>query len=306
LAIIRKLIDRLGGVVEVWSEIGVGTKVKVSLPFGIVDPVSEGEVVEELFEFSGLTILVVDDDTVGLKLLKLLLESKGARVIDFGGGLSWRENFKEQHLDAAILDIQMPEVSGLDVLLALRSNPKYKRLPILAMTANVFANEEFALGKQGFDGVILKPFDEKYLFSEIDKAFGINRVSKKDPKPTDIHSLDRSGLFDLNDIRRFCMGDEQMAQEVIQDLVQSIAIDLDSLQKASMTAQYLGIKETCHQLGSRLAQIKAPCFGKAREIELALGQGRFDGAKEKIEDLIPDLERLLYSLRKQSTQEVIR
>lgn len=296
LAIIRKLIDRLGGTVDVWSEIGVGTKVTVKLPFEVVDPVEKELSQEVNYDLSGLNVLVVDDDTVGLKLMRLLLESAGATVIDFAGGLSWRENFKQVPLDLAILDIQMPEVSGLDVLKALKSNKKYKKLPVLAMTANVFANEKNSLGEQGFDGVVLKPFDEKSLFREIDKQLIINKKITISDRSIGENAADRTQFFDLKDIRKFCLGDEQLMQEVIHDLVQNTTTDLDALREALATSDYSKIREICHQLASRLAQIKAPFSGEVREIELAISENRIEGVGRKLKKIFPDLEHLLAQL----------
>nr|WP_255777910.1 ATP-binding protein [Mariniradius sediminis] len=296
LAIIRKLIDRLGGTVDVWSEIGVGTTVTVKLPFEVVDPVEKEFSQEVNYDLSGLNVLVVDDDTVGLRLMRLLLESAGATVLDFAGGLSWRENFKQVPLDLAILDIQMPEVSGLDVLKALKSNKKYKKLPVLAMTANVFANEKNSLGEQGFDGVVLKPFDEKSLFREIDKQLIINKKITISDRSFKENAADKTQFFDLKDIRKFCLGDEQLMQEVIHDLIQNTTTDLDTLREALATADYSKIREICHQLASRLAQIKAPFSGDIREIELAISENRIEGLDRKLEEIFPGIEHLIAQL----------
>jgi CheY-like chemotaxis protein len=268
----------------------------VKLPFEVVDPVEKELSQEVNYDLSGLNVLVVDDDTVGLKLMRLLLESAGATVIDFAGGLSWRENFKQVPLDLAILDIQMPEVSGLDVLKALKSNKKYKKLPVLAMTANVFANEKNSLGKQGFDGVVLKPFDEKSLFREIDKQLIINKKITISDRSIGESAADKTKFFDLKDIRKFCLGDEQLMQEVIHDLVQNTITDLDALREALATSDYSKIREICHQLASRLAQIKAPFSGEVREIELAISENRIEGLGRKLKKIFPDLEHLLAQL----------
>jgi signal transduction histidine kinase/FixJ family two-component response regulator len=306
LAIIRKLIDRLGGNVDVWSEVGVGTKVTVKLPFQVVDPVEKELSQEVNYDLSALNVLVVDDDTVGLRLMRLLLESAGATVLDFAGGLSWRENFKQVPLDLAILDIQMPEVSGLDVLKALKSNKKYKKLPVLAMTANVFANEDNTLSKQGFDGVVLKPFDEKSLFREIDKQLIINKKITISDRSFEESVADKTQFFDLKDIRKFCLGDEQLMQEVIHDLIQNTTADLDMLREALATADYSKIREICHQLASRLAQIKAPFSVEVREIELAISENRIEGLDRNLKEIFPDMEHLLAQLHVKYPEAIVK
>lgn len=299
LAIIRKLIDRLEGRIDVWSEEGVGTKMSVFLPFKVVDPVQvETHVMAfENHDLSGLRIMVVDDDRVGLRLVKLLLEAHGAEVLDYPGGMAWKSNFQNEPLDIALLDIQMPEVSGLDVLKSLRSKNKYGDIPVIAMTANVFADEENALVCQGFDGLVLKPFDEKILVNEITRLLGLEaRISPEDAEMP-VENFKTGSAFDLSDIWRFCMDDEQVFQEIVQDIIHTTLEDLDRMGDSLEVADYATIREITHRLASRLAQIKVPFAGEAKEIEQSIKIALTVGLDEKIRALIPKARTVLEQLQ---------
>ena len=72
-------------------------------------------------------------------------------------------NFVEEDFDLVLLDIQMPEIDGYQVFKALRSREKYRQVPIVAMTANVFTKDRESMINEGFNGVLLKPFNEAEL-----------------------------------------------------------------------------------------------------------------------------------------------
>lgn len=92
------------------------------------------------------------------------------------------------------------------------------------------------------------------------------------------------------------MGDEQLVHEVMQDLIHSITADLHFLQLATASADFARIREICHQLGSRLAQIKVPFYTEVREIELAVKESRIEGLTGEIEAVFPKMENLLTEL----------
>jgi signal transduction histidine kinase/FixJ family two-component response regulator len=170
LAIVKKLVELQKGKVKLESKEGKGTKVNINIPAEVVLPtVQNAPAADQSYSIEGLHILVIDDDPIGLKFARLLLTSKGAKVSTYNGGVDFRDNFKGGDFDLALLDIQMPEVSGYQALKLLRQKEQYKKLPAFAITANVFAKEKEKLEEVGFDGLILKPFKEKDLFVQIAK-----------------------------------------------------------------------------------------------------------------------------------------
>src|SRR5690606_2944720 len=134
--------------------------------------------------------------------------------------------------DLALLDIQMPEISGYQVLQILRKMPEYKKLPTLAITANVFAKEKDKLEEVGFDGLVLKPFKEKDLMVQIAKVMKIHPMATQTSQKENV-SPDSGNQqpYDLGEIRRFCMDDQDMLEEVMADFyaetVQNL-IDMNS------------------------------------------------------------------------------
>lgn len=131
---------------------------------------------------------------------------------------------------------------------------------------------------------------------EIDKRLIINKKTTISDRSFEESTADKTQFFDLKDIRKFCLGDEQLMQEVIHDLIQNTTTDMDTLREALAKPDYSKIREICHQLASRFAQIKAPFSGEVREIELAISENRIEGLDRKLEEIFPDIEHLIAQL----------
>jgi len=286
LAIVKRLVNLQHGEIKVESEVGKGTKISLEIPTQFVAPVLKTDQEDTKFTFSlkGLNILVVDDDTIGLKFIRLLLESLGANVFTYLGGVGFRDNFKIRPLDLAILDIQMPEVSGFRVKEMLREIPAYHQLPVLAMTANVFVKEKNKLLEEGFD-LLLKPFTESQILKKIGFLLHLTKIPVQQVEK--LRNQD-SNPYDLEDLKKFCMGDEDLLLEVMTDLVSTTAANLRELEVAMEEKNYSIVREITHQLSSRLGQVKVPSGQKAREIEISIKNHKLDGVDEILKDFISE------------------
>jgi signal transduction histidine kinase/DNA-binding response OmpR family regulator len=297
LAIVKKLVDLQKGTITVSSEEQVGTSVQVILPVSLVDPLEEEvESGSELtYSVQGLEVLVVDDDPINLKLIELLLESKGARVSSFLGGAAFQGSFKTRNYDVALLDIQMPQVSGMEVLDQLRRMEGLTALPVIAMTANVFANERNAILEAGFDAILLKPFNEDALIRKIGEILNlreeVNQKQLTEQKPI------LSKPYDLTDLKGFCMGDEELLTEIVTDLIQATENDLVLLSNAADRADFLKIREITHQLSSRMGQIRVEEGKLAKTIEVDIKNGQTSQVIEATYILIEKLSLVMQEIQ---------
>mgnify|MGYP001627221080 CR=1 FL=1 len=296
LAIVKKLVDLQKGNVLVESKENQGTKVRIELPISSVAPNElvddESKVIE--FSMQGLKVLVVDDDPINLKLIQLLLESKGSRVAAYQGGAAFKASFPSEYFDLVLLDIQMPQVSGIEVLGMLRANDLYADIPVVAMTANVFANERNALMEAGFDTVLLKPFNEEGLVSLIGELLGLRPIKRNTPHTPQSQELKK---YDLTDLKGFCMGDEELLSEIVSDLIETTGFNLEELSTAVTESDFAKIREITHQLSSRMAQIKVSEGAKAKEIEVLIKEGQLEKVLDKTNLLIQNLQVVLAGLK---------
>lgn len=225
LAIVQRLVTLMEGELNAESVPGIGTTMRIVIPMELtsVQIVPEIPAEGKFIDLSGLNILVIDDDRVGLKYLETVLRYFGANVISFPGGRFFRDDFEPIALDLAMIDMQMPEFSGFDVAKSIRNFPKFKKLPLLAMTANVFVEEKERLVAEGFDELILKPFQEKKLISVLGNFFPERlKVAVQELDQVEI----TAEVVNLSDLDKFCMGDQELLADIIRDLIRETETDL--------------------------------------------------------------------------------
>ncbi len=298
LSIVKRLVELQEGNISVESQIQVGTTITIQIPCQLAAPLNTEKVVNKVwYSLKGVKILLIDDDPIGIKFAKLLLESNGAEVVTYLGGLAYTENFEEQHFDMAILDIQMPQVSGYQVLRMLKSNPKYEQMPTMAITANVFAEDREKLSDAGFDAMVLKPFNEDELIPKIGELLGLKAYSDVAVESPVVHKTTKVNDavldFDVSDLKGFCMGDEAMLYELLQDFYEETTSNLLEVERSLEKGDFTRIMEIAHQLSSRLGQLKFSCAHLAKNIELDIKTGKMERIEEKTMTMMQETKLIL-------------
>lgn len=120
-----------------------------------------------------LKILLVEDNVVNQKLALLLLKKRGHSVVVANNGLEAVEKHKSGDFDLILMDVQMPEMDGLDATRTIRKYEQFtgKHIPIIAMTAHAFKKDEEICLKAGMDAYVSKPISKSLLFETIRKLF---------------------------------------------------------------------------------------------------------------------------------------
>lgn len=181
LAITKNIINLMGGTITVSSELNKGSTFTVELEFPVADGeelalnASDGDFSGESFTLSGLHILAAEDNELNAEILTELLEMEGAacRICEDGRKMVDEfEHSKPGTYDLLLMDIQMPNMNGYEATKAIRSgtHPEAKTIPIVAMTANAFAEDVLDALQSGMDEHIAKPVDMAVLKKTISKV----------------------------------------------------------------------------------------------------------------------------------------
>ena len=178
LAIVKNIVDYKGGTISVTSRQGEGTTFTVTLPLHF-DTAAEHPVEKPThtfgsadFDFSGKSLLLAEDHPINQKVAELILEKTGAAVTIVENGLQCTELFTgsaKGSFDAILMDIQMPIMNGYEAAQAIRSSthPQSATIPIIAMTANAFAEDIKNALSAGMNAHIAKPIDPQKLYETL-------------------------------------------------------------------------------------------------------------------------------------------
>ena len=177
LPIVKSLVDLMGGTIEVSSEVAVGTKTIIILPFLVSEEECKDAVQEQqestklLALLMGKRILLAEDNELNAEIAITILEEEGLKVEWAEDGIKCLEMLKkvpEDYYDMILIDIQMPNMDGYRTTEEIRSLPdKRAQIPIVAMTANVFDEDKKKAYEAGMNGYIAKPIDTKAIFSTL-------------------------------------------------------------------------------------------------------------------------------------------
>ncbi len=119
---------------------------------------------------SGARVLVVDDNPAGLELVREGLSQFVSSIIEASDGREALEKIRESKPDLVLLDIQMPEMDGYQVLREIRSDPALKNLRVVALTAFAMQGDRERALEAGFDDYITKPVNVAKLKAQLEAA----------------------------------------------------------------------------------------------------------------------------------------
>ena len=179
LPIVKALVDRMHGTIDVQSKIGCGTTMTVTLPLPLA---SEEQVrayqqpVEEQLpaDLKGRRILLAEDNDLNAEIAMTLLQENGLEVERAADGLlcvAALQNHPADYYDAILMDIQMPHMNGYQATQTIRSLRDLRRnIPIIAMTANAFDEDRQKALEVGMNQHLAKPIDLDALFETLERV----------------------------------------------------------------------------------------------------------------------------------------
>ncbi|MEW6400446.1 MAG: response regulator [Chloroflexota bacterium] len=115
------------------------------------------------------TILYVEDNPDNRNLVRRVLVAEGYTVLEAGNASQALEKLQEGSTDLILMDINMPDMDGYTLTAKIKGMPKYARIPIVAVTANVMRGDREKSLEAGCDGYIQKPIDIDTLAQQIER-----------------------------------------------------------------------------------------------------------------------------------------
>ncbi|MFM2047997.1 MAG: hypothetical protein RI955_543 [Bacteroidota bacterium] len=168
LTLCTKLVEMMGSRLQVKTEVGVGSNFYFTLKFPLataIDKSEENRLKTASGTLEGLKILVAEDHEINCFVLKQFFKQWKVEAVYAENGKLALECLEKEKFDLILMDLQMPIMDGFEAVQHIRNRPdnKYKKLPIIALTANAAKETRDHVLKNGFDLFISKPFDPTNL-----------------------------------------------------------------------------------------------------------------------------------------------
>lgn len=158
LHIVSSLAERLGGCAQIESRSGNGVEAEVRFPSSVAAEGTARPTLEPAVDLAGLRVLLAEDNPTNRMVAFQMLRALHATVVVCGDGVEALEHFEAEPVDLVVVDIEMPRLSGLDVIRAIRARTDERaHVPIVALTAYAMREHRERIAAAGANGLISKP-----------------------------------------------------------------------------------------------------------------------------------------------------
>ena len=261
LAISRELVTTMGGQIGVESQLEVGSTFWFELPLQPVEVelAAESLPVETSAEtdFSGLRVLVVDDDKVNRVVVTHHLEQMGCQIEEAANGQKAIDIFRPDRYDLILMDLHMPQMDGYEasrqIRLAEQAVGNVARIPIVALTASESEEAKERCWQVGMDGYLSKPFQIDNLIAEIERLRpDFQPVEERQTLVDQVLTteLESVSLFEPDNL--IDIGDPDFLREMVDLAIETTELRLSELRAAIEAEDWLQTGEVSHQLKGAL------------------------------------------------------
>ncbi len=180
LSIVKKLVDTMNGSIRIESELGVGSKFIWTQNFSIDKDYKESAqetAALKIMDLHGKRVLAAEDNALNAEILQFMLEEEGLEVVITSNGLETVNEFAKSsqgYYDFILMDIMMPQMNGYEAARAIRrlKREDARSIPIIALTANAYAEDKQKALDAGMNDHVAKPIDLNQLIKALAQCCG--------------------------------------------------------------------------------------------------------------------------------------
>lgn len=301
LTIVKRLTELQGGEIRIDSKPNEGTAISITIPYQ-----SKGELsvettasTKELKVSKTFKVLVVDDDDVNRLITSELLKNIGISVFSTSNPNEVFDLVNQESYNLIFTDIQMPGLSGYDIVQKLRVNGN--NIPVIALTANSMIENPNHFTESGFAGQLIKPFKELDVVRVIEPFVQLSEEISEKSNST----YNSNSTYDLSDIYRFSGGDVKSAIIILSTFIENTILNLHELNQRVSEEDIDGAGAIAHKMKPSFRQFKIDSIAsKLQIIESAVNSKNdiseikllTNEIKKQVNSIIQDLQAELQQM----------
>jgi len=319
LTISKNMVEMQGGELLVHSEEGKGSAFTIRVPYKLsIEDMQENEVSQEI-DYKSLghrKVLVAEDVELNQYLARHILESWDFEVVIVNNGREALEAMESSSFDCILMDVQMPEMDGIEATQRIRKlpDPVKANIPIIALTANALKGDSEKYLAAGMTDYLAKPFDEARLFRVISR--NLNRL--KDPvgspasiAPAYTFNINNSNmipgntrLYDLSMVQSVSGGDENFIRKMVALFIETVPQNMQDLKNALQQENWDQVGKTAHKLKSTIDSMGIKSI--RQEIRTVEANARAKESLDQVAPLVATIDNVIKECIDQLQSEVMK
>jgi two-component system sensor histidine kinase/response regulator len=250
----------------------------------------------------GLRILLAEDSLVNQKLAIALLERQGHSVTVVGNGREALAAVQAQEFDVVLMDVQMPELDGLQAAAAIRRHERSRggHVPIIAMTAHALRGDRERCLEAGMDDYVSKPIRSRELLDAIERAVGPTALSSEaDTTRPASGAAEQAPVIDWDAALRAVNGDRHLLRDLAEAFLTEAPQRVAEIRRALASGDATSLRRAAHTIKSSARYFgAADVYQQAERLEMLAKQGELAPAAPVSDALITAVEQLTAALVK--------
>ncbi len=245
----------------------------------------------------GMKVLLAEDNAVNRTLATRLLQKHGHTVVVVENGRQALDALEREPVDLVLMDVQMPEMDGLEATAAIREKEKKTghHLPIIALTAHAMKGDREKCLAAGTDDYLTKPIRTADLFAAVERLRNTNTDAA--PEAPAITNPPGTSAFDIDAALRHVEGDRDLLDEIVRILADQCPKTMYEIQNAIRAADLSVLERAAHSLKGSASNLCATGVTQAAaELEESARSGDSSRSREQFEALESEVEKLLREL----------
>jgi signal transduction histidine kinase/CheY-like chemotaxis protein/HPt (histidine-containing phosphotransfer) domain-containing protein len=305
LIISKQLVTMMGGEVGMQSQLGQGSTFWCAIrfvfgraPLGLDDP----QTLARPTWLRGARILLAEDNLFNQQVSIDLLEDAGAVVLLANNGSEALDLLGHERVDCVLMDIQMPEMDGLEAARRIRSEPSFDGLPVIALTANARIEDREQYIAAGMDDFVSKPIEPEVLYATLRKWLPAlapeNRTAAAHQLQRSMDTMPQTGSegIDLSVLAKLCVNNPERIARYVDVFMDSVQQAGDEIEAALQREDLAALSALGHRIKSSASA--AGAMGLA-DLGRTLETVQMDSSLEQARYLIARLPFVLEKIRGQ-------